>query len=128
MNKDTYTKLFLKQLGKPIDEHTIKHYSTIWWVNNRKKSQGGLRLTDQGLETVKSIGVQTYTIDYPNDLNLTAKIIVFLDQYIDTPYYITSKAITVTNDKKAVELTLFAGDLRRYGTVKAITRAKAISK
>jgi hypothetical protein len=124
MKKETYTKVFLNQLGKSIDSASIKEYYSQWWKNTRDKNEGGLRLTEEGLEMIKQIGVETYTIPYPEDLELTANIIVFLDQYIDSPYYLDKNSITVTNDRKAVELTLFAGDLRRYGFVKAMTRAK----
>jgi hypothetical protein len=128
MKKETYTKVFLKQLGKSTDQFSIKEHLRLWWKNQREKDQGGLRLTEQGLDVVKQIGVETYTIAYPQDLELTANIVIFLDHYIDTPYYIDSTAITLTNDKKAVELTLFSGDLRRYGFVKAMTRAKNNNK
>jgi len=53
---------------------------------------------------------------------LTTQVIIFLDQFIDCPYYLTNRSITVTNEKKAVELSLFSGDLRKYGLVKAMKR------
>jgi hypothetical protein len=125
MKKETYTKLFLKQLGKNTDEATVKNYYNKWWKNTREKDVGGLRLTELGLNTLKEIGVQTFTIPYPHEMELTTNVIIFLDQHINSPYYIDGKSITVTDDRKAVELTLFAGDLRRYGLVKAISRAKS---
>jgi hypothetical protein len=124
MKKETYTKLFLKQLGKSIDEASVKNYYSQWWKNTREKEVGGLRLTELGLNTVKEIGLETYTIPYPADMELTTNVVIFLDQYINSPYYIDGKSITVTDERKAVELSLFAGDLRRYGLVKAMTRAK----
>jgi hypothetical protein len=124
MKKETYTKLFLKQLGKSIDEATVKNYYSQWWKNTREKEVGGLRLTELGLNTVKEIGLEIYTIPYPTDMELTTNVVIFLDQYINSPYYIDGKSITVTDERKAVELSLFAGDLRRYGLVKAMTRAK----
>jgi hypothetical protein len=124
MKKETYTKLFLKQLGESTEPANVKNHYSLWWKNTREKSVGGLRLTELGLNVVKQIGVETHTIPYPADMELTTNILIFLDQYIDSPYYIDGKSITVTNDKKAVELSLFAGDLRRYGVVKAMTRAK----
>lgn len=124
MKKETYTKLFLKQLGKSIDDATVKSYYSRWWKNTREKSQGGLRLTELGLNTIKEIGIEIYTIPYPQDMELTTNIVIFLDQYINSPYYIDGASITVTDERKAVELSLFAGDLRRYGLVKAISRAK----
>ena len=88
-----------------------------------RKNVGGLRLTDQGYDTIKEIGLATYDIPYPKDMPLTTQVIIFLDKFIDCPYYLTNRSITVTNEKKAVELTLFSGDLRKYGLTKAMNRS-----
>lgn len=120
--KETYTKMFLKQLGKSTDELTVKEHMSLWWKNTRNKGSGGLRLTEQGLDVLSEIDLATYDIPYPHDMPLTTQVIIFLDQLIDCPYYLTNRSIIVTNEKKAVELTLFSGDLRRYGLVKAMKR------
>lgn len=120
--KETYTKIFLKQLNKSIDEATVKQYMPLWWKNTRSKEVGGLRLTDTGYELLQEIELEVYDIPYPPDMPLTTQVIIFLDQFIDCPYYITPRSIIVTNEKKAVELTLFSGDLRKYGLVKAMKR------
>jgi len=57
---------------------------------------------------------------------LTTQVIIFLDKFIDCPYYLTQKAIHVLGEKKAVELTLFSGDIRKYGLNKAMTRSKKL--
>ena len=100
----------------------------LWWQNNRNKGSGGLRLTDMGYETLMKIELATYDVPYPKDMPLTAQVIIFLDQFIDCPYYLTNRGITVTNEKKAVELTLFSGDLRKYGLTKAMSRSKKDEK
>jgi len=120
--KETYTKLFLKELGKSVNEATVKEYMPLWWSNLRNKDKGGLRLTDTGYELLKQIDLATYDIPYPKDMPLTTQVIIFLDQFIDCPYYLSTRSITVTNEKKAVELSLFSGDLRKYGLVKAMKR------
>ena len=122
--KETYTKIFLKELNKTIDETNVKQYMPIWWKNTRNKGTGGLRLTDEGMEVLQTIGLATYDIPYPRDMPLTTQVIIFLDQFIDCPYYLTNRSITVTNEKKAVELGLFSGDLRKYGLTKAMNRQK----
>ncbi len=122
--KETYTKLFLKELGHGVSESNMKEYMPLWWQNTRNKGEGGLRLTDEGLKMLYEIGLETYEIPYPEDMPLTTQVIIFLDQFIDCPYYLTKKSIIVTNGKKAVELTLFSGDLRKYGIVKAMSRSK----
>lgn len=124
MNKNVYTKLFLKELGKSYNDLAVKEYLPLWWYNTREKEEGGLRLTDAGLETIERIGLTTYDIPYPKDMPITTQIIIFLDKFIDCPYYLTNRSITVTNERKAVELGLFSGDLRKYGLTKAMNRAK----
>lgn len=120
--KETYTKIFLKEKGLAITEANVKQYMPLWWQNSRTKKTGGLRLTETGYELLQEIGLAVYDIPYPKDMPLTTQVIIFLDQFIDCPYYLTNRSITVTNEKKAVELTLFSGDLRKYGLIKAMKR------
>lgn len=123
-NKVLYTKIFLKQLGQAMSEQNVQAMIPIWWYNTRNKEVGGLRLTDVGFEAVQRAEIATYDIPYPMDMPMTTQVIIFLDQFIDCPYYLTNRSITVTNEKKAVELTLFSGDLRKYGLTKAMNRGK----
>ena len=123
-DKVTYTKLFLKELGKSYNELSVKEYMPPWWYNTRQKDVGGLRLTDDGFDVINKIELQTYDIPYPRDMPMTTQVIIFLDKFIDCPYYLTNRSITVTNERKAVELGLFSGDLRKYGLTKAMTRSK----
>ncbi len=121
--KDTYTKVFLKQLDKSINEVTIKEHTPLWWQNTRSKDTGGLRLTDEGLRMViEDIELSTYDVPYPPDFELTTQTIIFLDHFIDCPYYMGRRGITVLNEKKALELHLFSGDIRKYGLTKAMKR------
>lgn len=122
--KAEYTKLFLSELGKTTNASAVQEYMPLWWQNTRVKDTGGLRLTDLGHEVLEQIGITTYDIPYPKDMPMTAQIIVFLDKFIDCPYYLGKRSITVTHKKKAVELSLFSGDLRKYGLAKAMSRQR----
>jgi hypothetical protein len=126
--KEAYTKIFLKQQGKSTNDTVVKEFMPLWWKNSRDKGEGGLRLTDQGLDVLTEIDLITYDIPFPHDMPITAQIIIFLDKFIDCPYYITNRSIIVTNEKKAVELTLFSGDLRKYGLTKAMNRQEKEQK
>jgi len=123
--KETYTKIFLQQSGRSVNPVSIKEHLPVWWQNTRNKSQGGLRLTDEGYKFVKNeIDLQFYEIPLPKDQEITTQIIIFLDKFIDCPYYLDAYSMFVTDEKKALELSLFSGDLRKYGLTKALQRQK----
>lgn len=123
MNKETYTKVFLKQAEIAISDVTMKEYMSTLWQNTRVKEQGGLRLTDYGLEFLKSkLELATYEIPFPKDFELTTNTIIWLDQFIDCPYWLCKYSIEVTDEKKALELHLFSGDVKKYGLTKALNR------
>lgn len=128
MNKTVYTKVFLSQLGKSTNDSSVKEYMPLWWQNSRQKETGGLRLTEHGFDLLSELDITVYEIPFPQDMVLTAQVIIFLDQFIDCPYYLTNRSIYVTNEKKAVELTLFSGDLRKYGIAKALSRNKKVDE
>ena len=125
MNKETYTKIFLKQADIAISDVTMKEYMSTLWQNTRVKDQGGLRLTDTGIEFLKNkLELATYEIPFPKDFELTTNTIIWLDQFIDCPNWLCKYSIEVTDEKKALELHLFSGDVKKYGLTKALNRQK----
>jgi hypothetical protein len=127
MNKRTYTKLFLQQLNEPCDDDAANEYLPLWWQNTREKENSGLRLTDAGLDVVTQLEIATYDVPFPNDMKITTQVIIFLDKFIDCPYHTGKAGIHVTSERKAVELALFSGDIRKYGIAKALTRSRKIA-
>ena len=122
--KETYTKIFLKQANISVNEQTLAEYMPKWWQNTRNKEEGGLRLTDDGIEFVKGkLELTTYDIPFPQDFEMTTQVIIFLDKFIDCPYWLGRGGMIVTKEKKALELSLFSGDVRKYGLAKALKRA-----
>lgn len=124
--KETYTKVFLQQSGKSVNELSMREYMPVWWQNTRNKSEGGLRLTDEGFRFItEDLDLATYEVPYPPNFEITTQVVIWLDKFIDCPYYMGRKGITVTNEKKAVELHLFSGDVRKYGLAKAMSRQRS---
>lgn len=124
--KETYTKVFLKQNQIAISEVTLKQYMSEWWQNTRAKESGGLRLTDAGFEFVKNeLDLATYDIPFPKDYEMTTNTLIWLDQFIDCPYFLYKHSIVVLDERKAMELHLFSGDIKKYGLTKAMNRHKS---
>lgn len=123
MNQNTYTRIFLKAAEQSITEDNVKIHLRKWWKNNRIKEKGGLGLTDAGLDFVKNtINLRVYEVPFPLSLDLKSEVILFLDKFFDCPYHLTEDAITVLSERKNFELHLFAGDVHRYGLIKAMKR------
>ena len=121
--KETYTKVFLKQANIAISDSSMAEYMPKWWQHTRGKETGGLRLTEEGmLFLMEKIELATYEVPFPQDFKITTQVIIFLDKFIDCPYFLTNRSITVTDEKKALELHLFSGDVRKYGLNKALKR------
>jgi hypothetical protein len=121
--KDSYTEVFLKAAGVDTNEKLIKDFRPIWWLSTREKEVGGLRMTDQCLEFLeKKAEIKTYKIDIPKELTISSQVLVWLDQYLDTPFHLTKKYITVLSEKAAFELYLFSGDVKKFGTARSLSK------
>lgn len=125
-SKNTYTAVFLKAANEPFDNTAIEKLRTIWWWNVRSKTEGGLRLTDQGITFVKEkADIKTYDVKLPKELKITPQILLWLDQFITSPWYIQKGTLTVLSEKSAFELYLFSGDVRKMGYSKAMAKRLA---
>lgn len=121
--KDSYTKVFLQAAGANTSEKSIKDFRTIWWFSTREKEVGGLRMTDECLEFVETKSeIKTYEIEIPKELVINAQILIWLDQYIDSPWHITKRRMKVLSEKTAFELYLFAGDIKKLGTARTLAK------
>ena len=113
------TKEFLKDSGLPDDEKSLEKYLWTWWVNPRLNGDRSLGLTTQGYEVIsKDVGLKFYQIDLPDTTEITNQLIIWLDKFIDCPWYMTKRSIFVSREKVAVQLVLFSGDLQKFGKAK----------
>lgn len=129
IDKETYTKIFLKQLNKSTDAANVKLHLHKWWQSYRSKKNGGLRLSEEGYSMLAGdLELKEYEIPFTSPIDLSPQTIIFLDQYMDCPYFLTSKSITVFSEKKHFELYMFSDDIRRYGLVKAMKNRKPDSQ
>lgn len=123
MNAETYTKIFLSATGAAVTDVNVKDSFHRWFKNTRHRERaGGLRLTEEGFEMVNELELKMYEIPFHDKLRLTTQVQLFLDKFIDCPYYVTENALYVSGEKKAVELTMFSGDINKFGLIKAMKK------
>jgi len=130
ITRDVLTKIFLQQWGKSADEANVKLFSRKWWQSTRSNKQTAFRLTDDGYEfLVKELNLREYEIPFTEPIELSPQTIIFLERYVDCPYYLTPMSITVFSERKSFELMLFSDDIRKFGLIKAINeRDKELAK
>ena len=121
--KDRLTKIFMKAANEELSDHKVKHNRIHFWWNVRNKQEGGLRLTEYGFKYItQKSQIKVYTIKLPKNMKISPQILVWLDNFIDSPYYLTKKDISVLKEKSAFELYLFAGDVKKLGYTKAMAK------
>jgi hypothetical protein len=121
--KDTYTQVFLQAAGVTPTPEKIKEYKAVWWWNIRNKESGGLRLTEHALNFINEYAkIKTYKIEFPEQFSFTPQVLIWLDNFIDSPFFVNKKHIVVMKEKAAFELYLFSGDIRKMGHTKALAK------
>jgi len=112
------TKHFADAEGLPASTSLeIDALSRHWWMNRRNNGERSYALTTNGY-TVLSKHLKFYRIDFLDTMRYTNNTVIWLDKFIDCPYYIDKHSIYVSREKVAVQLILFSGDLNRFGKAK----------
>jgi hypothetical protein len=121
IHRDALTKIFLQQWGKSTDEANLELYSRKWWQSNRASKQTAFRLSEEGFDFLTlTLDIKMYEIPFTEPIELSPQTIIFLERYIDCPYYLTNQSISVFSERKSFELYLFSDDIRKFGLVKAM--------
>lgn len=120
--RDVYTKIFLQQWNKSTDDANMEMYGRKWWQSNRASKPTALRLSEEGFEFLTNeLDIKMYEIPFTEAIELSPQTIIFLERYIDCPYFLTNQSISVFSERKSFELYLFSDDIRKFGLVKAMT-------
>ena len=123
ISKETFTKIFLKYQDKSTDYSNVKLHLHKWWQSHRSKTEGGLRLSEEGFNFLTTeLELKSYTIPFTDPIDLSPQVIIFFDRHMDCPYFLTNSAITVFSERKSFELYMFSDDIRRYGLMKAMNK------
>jgi hypothetical protein len=121
--KTAYTRTFMQLLNQPAHEETLKTYYYTWWQNVRESYQArSLRMTKSGLEVLKKLEIKTYSIKFPDKIIFTPQTFLWLDEYVDCPYFVDKKQIVVSMERMALQLMMFAGDVTKYGLARAMSK------
>jgi hypothetical protein len=121
ITRDALTKIFLQQWGKTIDDANVKIFGRKWWQSTRAGKQTNFRLSEEGYEfLVSELELKEYEIPFTEPIELSPQTIIFLERYVDCPYYLTPMSITVFSERKGFELMLFSDDIRKFGLIKAM--------
>lgn len=113
------TKYVAEQLKLATDEKSIKKLIPVFWQNPRDKEKGGLRLTDKGFEKLKEADIKVHRVRFEEPVQYTNQLIIWLDNFIDCPWYVTNREIFVFSEKMAVQLVLFSGNIAKFSAAKA---------
>ena len=123
--KTAYTRTFIQLLEQPIHDETVKANYYTWWQNVRESYQArSLRLTKPGFQIIEELDIKTYAIKFPQKIIFTPQTYLWLDEFVDCPYFVDKSKIIVTMEKMALQLMLFAGDVTKYGLARAMSKAE----
>jgi hypothetical protein len=112
--KKQITLKVLEILELPSSEESLRKYKQAWWCNPRNKDEGGLRLTEEGWKAFETAKIKHHKIKLDNEVEKINRNIIDLDRYIDCPWYTYKKDIFIYNEKMAVQLVLFSGNLQKF--------------
>ena len=75
------------------------------------------------MEWVQGCDIKVYTIKFPAKIVFTPQTYLWLDEFVDCPYFVDKKQILVYTEKMALQLMMFAGDVTKYGLARAMSKA-----
>ena len=94
-------------MDQTIHDETVKTNYFTWWQNVRENYESrSLRLTKPGFEMLEEVDLKTYTIKFPQKIIFTPQTYLWLDEFVDCPYFVDKAKIIVTMEKMALQLML----------------------
>ena len=107
------TKIVAEQLNRPFDDKSIDTLRQGIWTNPRLKKKGGLRLTDEGYHSLIDADIKSHRVVFEEPIFLSNALILWMDNNIDCPFYLTSKEVYFFGERMAIQLILFSGNLQK---------------
>ena len=126
-----------------VSRGDLKKTVSKWWVDPRRVGKKNCRLTLEGFNTLSIKGnVKFFEITLSEKVYISNRLLLLINKYINCPYYITSTnnidytspipeiipiTLFVTDEKIAVQLILFGGDLYKFCESKLNSNKNEIS-
>ena len=107
------TKIVAEQLNRPFDDKSIDTLRQVIWTNPRLKKKGGLRLTVEGYHSLRDADIKSHRVVFEEPIFLSNALILWMDNNIDCPFYLTSKEVYLFGERMAIQLILFSGNLQK---------------
>ena len=117
--KTKITRVVLESQGLEPTDKRVRQTIPTWWVSSRKKNSGGLRLTEQGFDCLTKADIKSHRIKFEHPMTVNNQLLIYLDRFIECPWYANNREIFVFNDKMAVQLVLFEGNIEHFVRIKA---------
>jgi len=112
--KYNFTENIYNQIS--VKPKTVASFMNVFWNNPRDKEEGGWGITEYGHKVLQEIGLTCYPIDLSPDTVITNQVLIWMDRFLDGPWYWENKkTLHVYKEKTAFQLILFSGDLHKYG-------------
>lgn len=115
------TKYLAEQWSLDRDPKSLKKLIILWWQNPRDKIKGGLRFTDEGFARA-STHLRFHKVDIDDGIDYNNRLIIRLDNLIECPWYLSNKHIFLFDEKVAVQMILFSGNITRFTNAKVKNR------
>lgn len=104
----------LSILNPDLTEKDLETALKSWWCNRRNKKVNGLRLTESGYIAMIEAEIKDHHILFEEPITITNQLTIWLDQYMDCPFFLTNREIVVFGERTAIQLVLFSGNITKF--------------
>jgi len=111
--KVAITHEILLMSGEDTSADNVKKNLKIFWKNPRLNGVRSMALTKLGYQFMEP-HLKFYTIELTDAPEELIRNIIWLDKYLDCPFFLENKRIRLTRERTAVMLMLYGGDLNRF--------------
>lgn len=114
--KNDLTNFIIEKLN--LENKSKKHFATwkhLIWKNPRNNIKGSLGLTEKGFDLLSQTDIKFYNVKLDSNLiTFENKFVLWLDRSFQYPHFLSKTKIFFFEQRAAVELALFCGDLKKY--------------